>query len=183
MKYKDELIRSMKWLGEKENTLFLGQATAFSGHSISGTLTEVPKNRLIELPVMEEVQMGMCAGLSLEGYVPISIYPRFNFMMLAINQLVNHIDKMKKMSKSLLVPKVIVRVAVGARKPLDGGEQHTQDHTQAFKNLLKRVHVVVLDEWHDVFPAFQHAYERQPISKYDSLVTLLIEWGAHYNAK
>ena len=95
MKYKEELIKSMKWLGEKDNTLFLGQATAFSGHAISGTLTEVPKDKLIELPVMEEVQMGLCTGLSLEGYVPISIYPRFNFMMLAINQLVNHIDKMK----------------------------------------------------------------------------------------
>ena len=78
MKYKEELIKSMKWLGEKENTLFLGQATLFSGHSISSTLTEVPKEKLIELPVMEEVQMGMCTGLSLEGYVPISIYPRFN---------------------------------------------------------------------------------------------------------
>jgi len=69
MKYKEELIKSMKWLGEKENTLFLGQATLFSGHAISSTLTEVPKEKLIELPVMEEVQMGMCTGLSLEGYV------------------------------------------------------------------------------------------------------------------
>ena len=43
MKYKDELVKSMKWLGEKENTLFLGQATLFSGHAISGTLAEVPK--------------------------------------------------------------------------------------------------------------------------------------------
>ena len=94
MKYKEELIRSMKWLGEKDNTLFLGQATSFSGHAISNTLTKVPKDKLVELPVMEEVQMGMCAGLSLENYVPISIYPRFNFMMLAINQLVNHIESL-----------------------------------------------------------------------------------------
>ena len=85
-------------LGCKKNTLFLGQATLFSGHSISGTLEGVPKEKLIELPVMEEAQMGICTGLSLEGYVPVSIYPRFNFMMLAINQLVNHIDKMKEMT-------------------------------------------------------------------------------------
>ena len=43
--------------------------------------------------------------------------------------------------------------------------------------------MVVLDEWHDIFPAFKHAYERQPVTKYDSLVTLLIQWGDHYNAK
>ena len=47
--YKEELIKSMKWLGEKDNTLFLGQATACSGHAISGTLTEVPEDKLIEL--------------------------------------------------------------------------------------------------------------------------------------
>ena len=157
MKYKDELIRSMKWLGEKDNTLFLGQATAFSGHAISGTLTEVPKDKLIELPVIEEVQMGMCAGLSLEGYVPISIYPRFNFMMLAINQLVNHIDKMKEMSKGMLVPKVIVRVAVGASKPIDGGAQHTQDFTESIKSMLTDTELIELKEPEDVFDSFVFA--------------------------
>ena len=142
MKYKEELIKSMKWLGEKDNTIFLGQATAFSGHAISGTLSDVPKDKLIELPVMEELQMGMSAGLSLEGFIPISIYPRFNFMMLSINQLVNHIDTMREMTKSQLVPRVITRVAVGAKKPLDGGSQHTQDFTESIKNMLTDTVVV-----------------------------------------
>ena len=176
MKYKDELIRAMKWLGEKDNTLFLGQATAFSGHAISGTLTEVSKDKLIELPVIEEVQMGMCAGLSLEGYVPISIYPRFNFMMLAINQLVNHIDKMKEMSKGMLVPKVIVRVAVGASKPIDGGAQHTQDFTESIKSMLTDTELIELKEPEDVFDSFVHAYNRNGS-------TVIVEWGDYYSEK
>jgi len=176
MKYKDELIRSMKWLGEKDNTLFLGQATAFSGHAISGTLTEVPKDKLIELPVIEEVQMGMCAGLSLEGYVPISIYPRFNFMMLAINQLVNHIDKMKEMSKGMLIPKVIVRVAVGASKPIDGGAQHTQDFTESIKSMLTDTELIELKEPEDVFDSFVYAYNRNGS-------TVIVEWGDYYSEK
>ena len=176
MKYKDELIRSMKWLGEKDNTLFLGQATAFSGHAISGTLTEVSKDKLIELPVIEEVQMGMCAGLSLEGYVPISIYPRFNFMMLAINQLVNHIDKMKEMSKGMLVPKVIVRVAVGASKPIDGGAPHTQDFTESIKSMLTDTELIELKEPEDVFDSFVYAYNRNGS-------TVIVEWGDYYSEK
>jgi|TARA_R110000744_G_scaffold352835_1_gene459085 pyruvate/2-oxoglutarate/acetoin dehydrogenase E1 component len=176
MKYKDELIRSMKWLGEKDNTLFLGQATAFSGHAISGTLTKVPKDRLIELPVMEEVQMGMCTGLSLEGYVPISIYPRFNFMMLAINQLVNHIDKMKEMSRDMLISKVIVRVAVGANKPIDGGAQHTQDFTESLKHMLTDTKLVELREANQIFDTFVDAYNRDGS-------TVVIEWGNFYNEK
>ena len=176
MKYKDELIRSMKWLGEKDNTLFLGQATAFSGHAISGTLTEVPKDKLIELPVMEEVQMGICTGLSLEGYVPISIYPRFNFMMLAINQLVNHMDKMKEMSKGMLVPKVIVRVAVGAKKPIDGGSQHTQNFTESIKNMLIDTTLVELTEPEQIFDTFVDAYNRDGS-------TVVVEWGDFYSEK
>ena len=176
MKYKEELIKSMKWLGEKENTLFLGQATSYSGHAISGTLTEVPKDKLIELPVMEEVQMGMCAGLSLEGYVPISIYPRFNFMLLAINQLVNHIDKMKNMSKSMLIPKVIVRVAIGAKKPIDGGSQHTQDFTESLKHMLTDTKVVELIEPEQIFKTFKDAYNRNGS-------TVVVEWGDFYSEK
>ena len=176
MKYKDELIRSMEWLGNQGDTLFLGQATAFSGHAISGTLTEVPKDKLIELPVMEEVQMGLCAGLSLEGYVPISIYPRFNFMMLAINQLVNHIDKMKEMSKGMLIPKVIVRVAVGASKPIDGGSQHTQDFTESIKNMLTDTTLVELIEPEQIFDTFVDAYNRDGS-------TVVVEWGDFYSEK
>ena len=176
MKYKEELIKSMKWLGEKENTLFLGQATLFSGHAISSTLTEIPKEKLIELPVMEEVQMGMCTGLSLEGYVPISIYPRFNFMVLAINQLVNHMDKMKEMSKGILVPKVIVRVAVGSRKPLNGGSQHTQDFTESIKHMLTDTVLVELTEPEQIFDTFVDAYNRDGS-------TVVVEWGDFYSEK
>ena len=173
MRYKEELIKSMKWLGEKENTLFLGQATLFSGHAISGTLGEIPKEKLIELPVAEEVQMGMCAGLSLEGFVPISIYPRFNFMMLAINQLVNHIDKMKSMSRGMLIPKVIVRVAVGASKPIDGGAQHTQDFTESIKHMLTDTKLVELTEADQVFTTFKDAYNIDGS-------TVVVEWGDFY---
>ncbi len=174
MKYKDELIKTMKWLGSQEDTLFLGQATLFSGHSISSTLTEVPKEKLIELPVIEEVQMGLCAGLSLEGYIPISIYPRFNFMILAINQLVNHIDKMKAMSKGMLIPKVIVRVAVGARKPLNGGLQHTQDFTNSIRQMLTDIELIELTKPQQIFSEYKDAYNRQGS-------TLIIEWGDYYN--
>ena len=178
MKYKEELIKSMEWLGKKDNTMFIGQAMAFSGHAISGTVTDVPDEKKVELPVFEELQMGMSTGLALEGYVPITCYPRFDFLILAVNQLVNHLDKMKTMSKGEMNPKVIIRTAVGAKEPLDGGVQHTQNHTEAFKNMLTEVDVVLLEEPEQIFPAFKKAYERE-----DSKSTLLIEYGEYYGTK
>ena len=93
MKYFDELKRSMDWLGKKNNTIFLGQAVACPGTAMSNTLKDINKKKLIELPVAEEMQMGMSFGMSLDGTIPISIYPRWNFLLCAINQLINHVDK------------------------------------------------------------------------------------------
>ena len=120
--------------------------------------------------------MGMSAGLSLEGYVPISIYPRFNFFILALNQLVNHIDKMRKMTKNMLIPKTIIRVAIGSKKPLDGGSQHTQNFTESIKQMLDDVVVVELLESEQIFTTFKDAYNRNGS-------TIVVEWGDYYSEK
>jgi hypothetical protein len=62
MKYKDELVRAMEWLGEKSNTVFTGQAIALSGHAISNTMEKVPTERRSELPGFEETQRGLAPG-------------------------------------------------------------------------------------------------------------------------
>tara|TARA_A100001515_G_scaffold19202_1_gene14116 strand:+ start:3368 stop:3904 length:537 start_codon:yes stop_codon:yes gene_type:complete len=178
MKYKSELIRSMNWLAGKEDTVFLGQACKVSGHAISSTLVEVPDEKRIELPVFEETQLGISTGMALEGYVPITMYPRFDFFILACNQLVNHLDKIRDMSKGEMTPRVIIRVAVGTKNPIDAGPQHTQDHTEAFRRMLTEVNVVDLQEPEDIFPAFKDAYERS-----DSKSTLIIEHGEFYGTK
>lgn len=168
----------MKWLGEKDDTVFLGQACKVSGHAISSTLGEVPEEKRIELPVFEEMQMGISTGMALDGFVPVTMFPRFDFFILACNQLVNHLDKMRDMSKGEMTPRVIIRVAVGTKTPIDAGPQHTQNHTEAFRKMLTEVNVVEILEPEDVFPAFKEAYERS-----DSKSTLIIEHGEYYGTK
>jgi len=168
----------MKWLGEKDDTVFLGQACKVSGHAISSTLEKVPMEKRIELPVFEEAQMGISTGMALEGLVPITMYPRFDFFILAANQIINHLDKIRDMSEGEMTPKVIIRVSVGSKDPIDAGPQHTQDHTLAFRNMLTDIEVIELNNAEDVFPAFRHAYERD-----DGKSTLLIEYGEYYGKK
>ena len=178
MKYKDELIRAMDWLADKEDTVFLGQACKVSGHAISSTLLNVPDEKRIELPVFEETQLGISMGMALEGYVPITMYPRFDFFILACNQLVNHLDKIRDMSNGEMRPRVIIRVAVGSKNPIDAGPQHTQNHTEAFRKMLTEINVVELTEPEDVFKVFEEAYNRE-----DSRSTLIIEHGEFYGTK
>ena len=69
-----------------------------------------------------------------------------------------------------------MRTSIGAKNPLDGGVQHTQDYTQVMKDILNEVNVALLNEPKEIFPAFERAYYRQGS-------TLLIEWGDYYNEK
>ena len=178
MKYKEELIKAMEWLGRKPDTVFLGQACRVSGHAISSTLLNVPLEKRIELPVFEETQLGISTGMALLGLTTITVYPRFDFLILACNQLVNHLDKMEMMSSGDMTPRVIIRVSVGAKEPINAGPQHTQDHTQAFKKMLTNVNVVELNEPEEIFSAFKTAYERE-----DSKPTLIVEYGEYYGKK
>jgi pyruvate/2-oxoglutarate/acetoin dehydrogenase E1 component len=176
MKYKDEIIRSMEWLSEKDDTIFLGQSVTYSGNAIYNTLNTLPKEKMLETPVFEEIQMGMSTGLALDGLVPISCFPRFDFLMRCMDALVNHLDKMKYMTGDVWKPKVIIRTSIGAKFPINGGIQHTQDYTQMMKDNLTEIDVVLLDEPEEIFPAFQRAYENNGS-------TMIVEWGDYYNDK
>ena len=176
MKYKDELIRSMEWLGEKDDTIFLGQSVKYSGNAIYNTLNTLKASMKIETPVFEEVQMGMSTGMAMNGLIPVSCFPRFDFMLRCMDSLVNHLDKMQTMTEGTFKPKVIMRTSIGSTNPLDGGVQHTQDYTMSFKSMLHEVEVVLLEEPDNIFTEFQSAYN-------GDRSTLLVEYGDYYNEK
>ncbi len=178
MKYFDELAKSMEWLAEKEDTLFLGQAVEYPGTALTNTIANVSKSKLLEMPVNEEMQMGMTLGMALNGSVPVSFFPRWNFLILAANQLVNHIDKINIMSDGGYKPKIIIRTAIGSQRPLHPQHQHISDFTAGFKALCDYVDIIRLEEPHQVFNAYKYAYERT-----DNRPTLLVEWGDFYNEK
>ena len=120
--------------------------------------------------------MGISTGLALNGFIPVTCYPRFDFLILSLNQLVNHLDKIKDMSLGKLKAKVIIRTSIGSKKPLNGGPQHTQDHTIAIKKMLKNIEVVKLKKTNQIFKSYKKALKRK-----DMKSTLLIEYGDYYN--
>jgi pyruvate/2-oxoglutarate/acetoin dehydrogenase E1 component len=146
----------MTWLADKPRTVFLGQAVGFPGTAMFNTLRDVPAERRREMPVAEEFQMGASIGLALQGFTPISIFPRWNFLLLAVNQLVNHLDKLPVISDYR--PKVIIRTGVGSERPLDPQWQHKGDFTEAMRLMLHTVRVVRLEEPDEIVPAYQEAY-------------------------
>ena len=158
LNYKQEIIRAMNMLAKDKRTIFLGQNVSYSGAvSIHESLSGISDSQRFEMPVAEDMQMGISIGLSLEGYIPVSIYPRMDFLILAANQLVNHLDKIEEMSQARFRPKVIIRTQLGVKRPLDPGLQHCQDHTAALRALLTNINVIRLDDAEAIMPSYGEA--------------------------
>jgi len=140
--FLNQVRLAMKKISKIKKTIFLGQSVKYSGNSIYSSLKDVPLKKKIELPVFEEVQMGLSIGLAMQGFIPITCFPRFDFLILAMNQLINHADKINYLTNNQFRSKIIIRTLVGAKYPLDAGPQHTQDHTESFKKLLVNTKII-----------------------------------------
>ena len=136
----------MDFLAKDPDIIFLGQAVECAGTAMSNTLKDVPARMKLELPVDEEMQMGMTNGLALQGKLPVSIFPRWNFLVLAANQLVNHLDKFPLMSNGRYQPKTIIRTGIGSERPLHPQHQHVGDFTEAFRIMCPNIDIILLLE-------------------------------------
>jgi pyruvate/2-oxoglutarate/acetoin dehydrogenase E1 component len=166
----------MEMLAGDPRVIFMGQAVEYAGTAMSNTLKDVPKEQLLEMPVFEDTQMGMTLGLALAGYIPVSIYPRWNFLVCATNQLVNHVDKITMMSD--YKPRIIIRTGIGSERPLHPQHQHVGDYTDAYRLLCPNIDIIRLEEPRHVYDAYCTAYLRR-----DGKATILVEYGDYYNEK
>tara|TARA_B110000483_G_scaffold102579_1_gene125353 strand:+ start:179 stop:718 length:540 start_codon:yes stop_codon:yes gene_type:complete len=177
-KYFNEIKRSMDFLGTKKETIFIGQAVEVPGTAMSNTLKDIPKKKLLELPVAEEMQMGMSLGLAMNGNIPISIFPRWNFLLYGINQLVNHIDKFKIMAGNKIKPKIIIRTSIGSQRPLHPQYQHIGDFSSAIQKMCSTIDIIKLNDPNKIFSSYKKAYERK-----DGKNTIIVEYGDYYSEK
>jgi pyruvate/2-oxoglutarate/acetoin dehydrogenase E1 component len=172
--YKAAITEAMIWLAAQERTVFLGQSIAFPGHIMATTLESISSEKLMEMPVFEDTQMGISIGLALSGLAPITIYPRMDFLLLATNQLVNQLDKFPLMSANLSRPKIIIRTMVGGVSPLDPGWQHKGDYGEALSAMMPNVNTVTLKDPNTILDAYRDAYN-------SNAPTLAIEYGDLYD--
>ncbi len=155
--YKDALTEAMTFLGEQDNIMFIGQQIVYAGNPMSTTLGNVSKDKMVELPVMEETQMGMTLGIAMTGKTVVTFYPRWDFIILAVNQLVNHIDKYEPMTGKRA--NILIRLGKGSDKPLDPGHQHKGNYFNEFKSMCPNIKFHDLQSTDDIVPAYKDAYQ------------------------
>lgn len=169
--YNKALRDAMTWLSQQPDTLILGQSVEYGGTAFFDSLADVPSHKKMEFPVAENFQIGVSTGMALNGMVPVSLVPRWNFLLCAADQIVNHLDKMMLMSDGAACPKVIIRVAVGSETPVDPQDQHKGNFSEAFRLMCKTIDIVELHAPQDIVPSYQHAYNRT-----DGKSTILVEF-------
>lgn len=170
--YKIALTKAMSDLAKLDDTIFIGQQIVYAGNPMSTTLGEVPKEKMIEVPVMEETQMGMTLGMSMVGKTVISFYPRWDFLISASNQLINHVDKFELMTGKKV--NILIRVGKGSDVPLDPGHQHKANYIEQFKTMCPNIQVHDLKTWQDVELSYSYAIKEGGIH-------ILAEYPELYN--
>ena len=178
MKYSEEIVKAMSMLADNPKTIFIGQAVEYEGTGLYDSLSHLPENKRMELPVAEYLQSGLANGMAIEGLIPVSTFPRWNFLLMGTDQIINHLDKFKSMSNGKLTPKVIIRVAVGSEQPVDPQCQHKGNFAEAFRNMTTNTEIIELNEAEDILPAYTKALNRK-----DNVNTILVEFADYCKTK
>ncbi len=158
MKYKDAIAISMEKLAQDERVRFLGYNVKY-GSRAYGTLKNIPFEKCLETPLAENLMSGLAIGMSLEGFRPVLFFERHDFLLNGLDAIVNHLDKINKMSLGEYTTPVIIRAIVGGRTPIDPGLQHTQDFTEAIRKMV-------------YFPVIDLKSSDQIISEYDKAIKM-----------
>ena len=79
MKYFSEIQKAMTMLAEHEKTIFIGQSVRYEGTGLYDSLKHLPIDKRLEFPVAEYLQSGIANGMAIQGWIPVSVIPRWNF--------------------------------------------------------------------------------------------------------
>ena len=93
----------------------------------AGLFREFGEKRVIDTPIVEELMVGAGIGAAMLGLRPIVEIMTINFILLAMDQVVNHAAKLGYMFGGG------VRVPLTIRTPGGGGQQLTAQHSQSLE--------------------------------------------------
>jgi len=135
--YREAIHQSMRFALERDkNTLVYGQGVS-DASSIFGTTRGLGKefgsDRVFETPLSEDSMTGFAVGCALNNIYPVHIYLRVDFLMLAMNQIVNSIAKYRYMYGELFQVPMLLRAIIG--RSWGQGAQHSQSLQALFAHI------------------------------------------------
>ena len=121
---------------ENNSAVVMGQGVTDNIGIFGTTNTLLEKfgvDRVIEMPIMEEGMTGIAVGMALNGLYPIQTHIRVDFLLLAMNQIINTIAKYKYMYGGQFELPMLIRAIVG--RSWGQGPQHSQSLQSLFAHI------------------------------------------------
>ncbi len=129
LNYGTAILSAFEYLLENHPEVFVIGQGLWSPWYVGNSMTDLDKKfgaaRIIDTPVSESACTGAAVGASLAGMRPIVVHPRMDFMLYAIDAIVNQAAKWSHMVGGQAHPSVTIRAIINR-----GGEQGAQ-HSQA----------------------------------------------------
>lgn len=127
--YGTAILAGFEYLLENYSEVFIIGQGLWSPWYVGNSMTDLDKkfgaHRVIDTPVSESACTGAAVGAALAGMKPIVVHPRMDFMLYAMDAIVNQAAKWSHMTGGQANPGLTIRAIINR-----GGEQGAQ-HSQA----------------------------------------------------
>lgn len=124
IKYLDA-VREISESMAAEGAVFIGYNAKYGG--AYGSLKNVPCDQKLETPLAENLMIGLGMGMSLEGIRPVVFFERHEFLLNAMDGIVNTLDVIDTISGGEFRMPVIIKAVAGSVKPFYAGLTHTRN--------------------------------------------------------
>lgn len=124
LSYQDAINEAIQEEMESDPSVFvIGGETKMFG-SLAGLEDKFGNSRVITTPISEDATTGLVLGAAMTGLRPIQVHIRVDFMLLAINQIVNMISTQSYNSNGRQEVPLLIRAVVG--RGWGQGYQHSK---------------------------------------------------------
>jgi pyruvate dehydrogenase E1 component beta subunit len=123
-------------MASDESVFLIGQGVKspwYVGSTAKGLLSRFGSERVIDTPVSENAVTGAAIGAALVGLRPIVVHPRMDFMMYAMDPIINEAANWHYMFGGKASPSVVIWGIINR-----GGEQAAQ-HSQALHSIFGHI--------------------------------------------
>ena len=135
IKYTQAINEAISQMMEFDGSIFVfGEGVDYNDGifgSTDGLQQKFGKERVFDTPLAEDALTGICVGASIAGMRPVLVHARVDFLMLTMNQLVNHAAKWPYMCGGNIP--ILIRAIVG--RGWGQGAQHSQSLQALFAHI------------------------------------------------
>ena len=133
----EAIAMAQAWeLEHDPSVIVLGEDVGRSGgvfRATSGLMERFGADRVQDTPLAENMIAGMCVGMAAQGMRPVAEIQFMGFVYPAIDQIVNHMSRMRHRTRGRLTCPVVIRM------PHGGGIHAPEHHSESVESMIAHV--------------------------------------------